>query len=147
MRFMTTTIGSAFAATTIGLLIFGPATAAFAARAPETSSTPASVLAFDQKIADGKIEITYAYLPVDGYVVIYEIDRQTKRGDGPLGHTALKAGPHIKFQVPITKVAASGTTVSAVVYSDADDKLGFDNSRDTPLWPDVIPTESRFLIK
>ena len=57
------------------------------------SQTAPSVIAFNQKLKNDQVSVTYAYLPSDGFLVVYGAEEGNRRAK-PLGRTELKAGDH-----------------------------------------------------
>jgi hypothetical protein len=60
------------------------------------------VIAFNQKPKNGQILITYAYLPSDGYLMIYEGDKNVSRGNKAIGKTRLCTCEGISLWVSLT---------------------------------------------
>lgn len=89
------------------------ATAAFA-----DSGTPASIIAFNQKPANGAVTITYAYLPKDGALDIFAVGPKGMREGKSLGNVALKPGDHRNVAVTLNAVPAKGTRLVAVIEKD-----------------------------
>ena len=113
----------------------------------ETSATPPSVLIFDQKPQDGQITVEYAYLPSNGYVVLYGADKNGQPIREPLGHIELKAGNHRKFSIKLNNAAQSSDSMWAALYVDKDSKPGFDETADASIWNDELPLENRFVVR
>lgn len=109
---------------------------------------PPSVLVFDQAHKNGAVNITYAYLPKKGYVVIYGADASGKPAGTPLAHMALEAGDHRDISVKLTEIPAAGSKLWASLYEDADGKPGFSKGADVSLWLDgKLPMENAFTIR
>ena len=113
----------------------------------ETSATPPSVLIFDQKPQDGQITVEYAYLPSNGYVVLYGADKNGQPVHEPLGHIELKAGDHRKIGIKLNNATQNGKTMWAALYVDKDSKPGFDKTADASIWNDELPLENRFVVR
>ena len=96
--------GRAGAAALVPIIIVGFTCAAQA----ETAAKPPSVLIFDQKLRNGEVTVEYAYLPTNGYVIVYGADKDGKAIREPLGHVELKAGDHRKFAIELHDRATSG---------------------------------------
>ena len=120
---------------------------AHAATASAQTTEP-SVMVFDQTIRDGKVSISYAYLPKNGYVVVYGASADGKSSGEPLGHTELKSGDHRNISVKLDRVPAAGTKLWASLYEDRDGKAGFVKGSDVSLWQGgTPPLENSFVIK
>lgn len=135
---------------TVGLasaFLTGLVMTAHAETSAAISTTPPSVLVLDQTPKDGKVLVEYAYLPNDGYVVLYGADKNGQPIRGPIGHAELKAGSHIKFNVKIDKPPQSGDSMWAALYVDKDNKPGFDKTADASIWNDKLPLENRFVVQ
>lgn len=131
-------------ATGLGLAFVGVATAAAQAATP---ATPPSITVFDQKVQANTLSVDYAYLPADGYIVIYGADKDGNPIKEPLGHAELKAGDHRGVKIEFKSAPKTGTTLWASLYSDKDGKPGFDRSGDAPFWNDALPMQNRFVIR
>jgi hypothetical protein len=140
----------------LGALCFVMAMAYAATAAPATApptgltaATEPSVLVFDQKIAGGQINVDYANLPRNGYVVIYSSGADGKPTQEPMGYAELKAGDHRNFKIKLNSTDApiAGSAMWASIYVDADNTPGFSKGSDTSIWNDGIPSGNRFLAK
>lgn len=98
------------AATLSTLLI---ANAAFA-----DSQKPASIIAFNQKSANGAVSLTYAYLPRNGAVDVYAVGPDGKLAGKSLGNVTLKAGDYRNVRVMLNPLPAKGTRLVAVIEKD-----------------------------
>ena len=107
------------------------------AGAPSTQSSmsPPSVLTFDQKPDGQSVLLRYAYLPKNGYVVIYGSGADGKPGDDPLGNIALNAGDHRDIKVKLDAAPAAKSQLWTALYEDSDVDAKFDKAKDKPLWP------------
>lgn len=118
-----------------------------------TAATPAptgepSVLVFDQPHKGGAVNISYAYLPKKGYVVIYAAGTSGKPSGEPLAHLPLEAGDHRNISVMLNTMPAPGTKLWATLYEDSDGKPGFTKGADVSLWANgKLPLENAFSIR
>jgi hypothetical protein len=114
---------------------------------PEAAAhTPASVLAFNQKLKDGTVAIDYVYLPESGYVAIFA-DENGKRSGKVLGFTALEKGSHINASVKVGDGVAPGSPLWASLYKDVDGDQLLDTQKDVAFWPNGDPSENQFMIE
>lgn len=112
------------------------------------SSTPPSVMVFDQSIRDGKVSVSYAHLPKDGYLVVYAANADGKPSGEPLGHAELKSGSHRDVAIKLDRVPAAGMKLWATLYEDRDGKAGFSKGADVAMWQgDRVPLQNGFVIK
>jgi hypothetical protein len=112
------------------------------------STNEPSVTVFDQQIRDGKINISYVYLPQNGYVVVYGASADGKPTGEPLGHIELKKGDHRDISVKLDKMPAAGTKLWASIYEDRDGKPGFAKGSDVSVWSEGrLPAENGFLVR
>lgn len=135
--------GRAGAAALVPIIIVGFTCAAQA----ETAAKPPSVLIFDQKLRNGEVTVEYAYLPTNGYVIVYGADKDGKAIREPLGHVELKAGDHRKFAIKLTTAPPVGESMWAALYVDKDGKPGFDRTVDASIWNDKLLVENRFIAR
>jgi hypothetical protein len=134
----------------IGLLMIGGTTLSANAAspvAPDQSQTPPSILVFDQKVDGSEVLIEYAYMPSDGYILVYGADKDGNKKGEPLGKLALEAGDHRKFKVPLTSAPPAGSAAWASLYANVDGKPGIDRNQDKSFWAQALPMENRFLIR
>lgn len=111
------------------------------------ATTPQSVLVYDQKINNKTVIIKYAYLPKDGFVVIYGSDASGKITGEPIGSAALKAGDHRDLRVTLANEPKAGTKLWAALYDDSDHKSSFDKT-DKPLWAmNKLPLQNMFKVE
>ena len=89
----------------------------------------------------------YAYLPSNGYVVLYGPDKNGQPIREPLGHIELKAGDHRKFSIKLNDATQSSDSIWAAIYVDKDSKPGFDKTADASIWNDELPLENRFVVR
>lgn len=147
---MTHTAKNSVVSCAIGLLMIGGATLpvyAMTAADDAPSRTPPSVLVFDQKMDGNDVLIEYAYMPADGYILVYGADKNGNRTAEPLGKLALKAGDHRRFTVPLTSPPAAGAAMWASLYANVDGKPGIDRSQDKSFWAQALPMENRFTVR
>ncbi len=112
------------------------------------STTEPSVMVFDQTIRDGKVSISYAYLPKNGYVVVYGASTDGKPSGEPFGHVDLKSGDHRDITIKLDRVPAAGTKLWASLYEDRDGKTGFSRGADVSLWQGgKLPLENSFVVR
>lgn len=133
-------------ATALGAAFIGATVMAVHAATPAGAGVP-SVLAFDQKAQGNQVSINYAYLPENGYVVIYGVGKNGKAIREPLGYAEVKAGDHRNMAVTLNAAPASGTQLWASLYRDKDSKAGFDKAADQSWWGTNLPAEGRFVIQ
>lgn len=124
-------------------LLIGTTIAAHAA----TSPNPPSVLFFNQKAEGKSVTLEYAHLPSNGYVVIYGADKEGKPVGEALGYVELKAGDHRNVKVELNRTAEAGQRLWASLYSDRDQKPGFDKTADLPFWGDQLPWQNQIVIQ
>ncbi|HVZ03764.1 DUF7282 domain-containing protein [Hyphomicrobium sp.] len=79
------------------------------------ASTPASIIARNQKLKNDAVSITYAYLPKDGSLGIYSVNASGKMSSSPLGKVSLKAGDHRDVSVSLKPAPKQGERLEAVV--------------------------------
>lgn len=118
----------------------------FAAHAANAATAP-SILVLDQKAENGEIVIEYAYLPADGYIVLYGVDKSGNAVRVAVGHASLKAGSHVKVPVKMDAAAASGSEMWATLYADKDQKPGFDKTADASIWNNALPLANKFVVR
>jgi hypothetical protein len=112
------------------------------------STTEPSVMVFDQAAKDGKVNISYAYLPKNGYVVVYGTSADGKVSGEPLGSASLKAGDHRDVAVKLSSQPAPGTKLWATIYEDRDGKQGPARGTDMAIWESsALPRENAFTIR
>lgn len=144
-------IGAAAGMALLGVLVAAAHATTATSPAPTTAaskySSEPSVLVFDQKPTGDQINVDYANLPSNGYVVIYSSGADGKVAKDVVGHAELKAGDHRNFKVKLTSVPQPGSALWASIYVDADGKPGFDDKKDSSIWSSGIPSGNRFLIK
>ena len=85
------------------------------ALAANRAATAPSVIALNQKIKNDDVSITYAYLPKDGTLAIFESNGSGKMTGKPIGQVALKAGEHRDVKVQLESQPTSGTRLRAVL--------------------------------
>jgi len=147
MRIATTMTAGRLAALACAATLIATAGTAVAA-IPAAATTEPSVLVFDQAPKNGAVNVSYAYLPQDGYVLIYSADADGKRSADPIGSAALKAGDHRDVSVKLTAAPAPGAKLLAVLYQDKDGKPGPTRGTDVSFWPDgKIPSENAFTVR
>ncbi len=120
---------------------------AFVTGATVAAHAVPSVLAFDQKVQGNELTLDYVMLPTDGYVVIYGADKDGKPMKESLGHAELKAGDHRAIKIKLGSAPQSGSTLWASLYTDKDNKPGFDKGGDAPIWREGLPLVNRFIVK
>jgi hypothetical protein len=104
--------------------------AAFAAETKMSSGTPhASIIAFNQKVKGDAVSIRYAFLPKDGELDVYAVDRSGKLGTRPLGKVSLKAGDHRDVEVTLNTSPKEGMRLQAVIGKSGQP---LNNSGDAP---------------
>jgi hypothetical protein len=146
---MTHSFKSQFLGAALGAALIGSTVLAAHAASPAASAAAGepSVLVFNQKAQGSQVTIDYAYLPANGYVVIYGADKNGNPSREPLGHAEVKAGDHRSMKISLSEQPASGTKLWATLYRDQDAKPGFDKSADQSWWGSALPAENRFVIQ
>lgn len=148
---MTQTTKTSIIACALGLLMIGgaglPSYANQPADADGVSRTPPSVLAMDQKIEGKEVLIEYAYVPTNGYLILYGADKDGKKTGEPIGQLALNAGDHRKLKVQLTSVPPAGSALWASLYANVDGKPGIDPAQDKSVWAQAVPSENRFYVR
>lgn len=110
--------------------------------------TDPSVLVFDQPLSGEQVNVSYAYLPRDGYIVIYGADTTGKPVGDPLGSATAKAGSHVNVKVKLDKPPTAGSKMWVSLYDDKDGKPGFVKGPDTAVWnAGRLPMENQFTIR
>lgn len=105
----TTALGLALVATVFA----GGSALAASSMYPDTPN--ASVIAFNQKAKGNSVSINYAFLPQNGTLAIYPINRSGKVGATPLGKISLQAGDHRNVDVALNSSPKKGTRLQAVI--------------------------------
>lgn len=108
--------------------------------------TDPSLIVFDQKADGGSINLSYVFLPHNGYVALYGSDADGKVTGDVLGYVPLPSGDHRNVTVKIDKAPESGTTLWASLYRDVDGDKKLDKEQDKPFWPNGKPLENSFNI-
>jgi hypothetical protein len=138
------------AALVLPLAVAVPALAAPTADAGPSAaaeSAPPSVLVFDQAAKDGQVKISYAYLPKNGYVVVYGTTPDGKRTAAPLGSKSLPRGDHRDIAIKLDSTPGPGTKLWASIYEDRDGKPGPAKGTDVSIWNDKLPLENSFVVR
>lgn len=139
---------SLFEKTRFAIFAAAPALAVtLAAGAALAMTTPPSVTVLNQAVKSNAVDITYAYLPTSGHVVVLGSDANGKLGDRILGSAEMKAGDHRDFKVNLTEAPKPGEKLWVSLYDDTDGKPGFDMKADKPVWGDRIPLQNAFIVK
>lgn len=100
------------------------------------SQTPPSVIVFNQKPKADQINVTYAYMPAPGHLVIYGSE-DGKPGANVVGSVKLEAGDHRDVAVKLDKTLPAGTSLWASLT----------NSEKQSFWSNRLPLQNEFLIK
>ena len=125
----------------------GLAIIAAAAGSVLAASTPlGSVLAFDQKAAK-EITVTYAFLPRDGYAVVYRGGTAIKPGTEIIGSTPLKSGDHRDVKIALSEPLKPGQRVWVKLHEDKDGDGAFKKGADPLKTSQVISPEQAFIVK
>lgn len=111
------------------------------------STTPASILVFDQKLASGQIDISYAYLPQKGYIAVYALDADGKAAGEALATMPMAAGDHRNVKVELKQAPKAGAQLWATLYQDVDDDGKFDKAKDQRIGGDMNPVDSKFTVE
>lgn len=127
--------------------IVGAAMPAAAVTATGATTTPPSVLVFDQKVSGGAVDVKYAYLPSKGYVAVLASDANGKPSGAPLGVQAITAGDHRDVKVALSGQPKTGDKLWVSLYFDSDGQAGFDAKADKPVWPDGVPTMNTLIVQ
>lgn len=103
-----------------GMASFLLAATASAATTPNnaaiaTPGTHASVIAMNQKPKGDTVSVTYAYLPKDGSLAIFNSDPSQGQSTKPIGQVSLTAGGHRDIQVQLSNPPKAGTKLWAAV--------------------------------
>ncbi len=116
-----------------------------AAAAQRNASTPnPSVIVWNQKVEGKTVKLTYAYLPKDGFVVIYGSDAAGKMSGQPLGNAAIPAGDHRDVKVTLTTEPKKGSKLWATLYEKTDKNGKFDD-KDQAVWKSgELPLQNMF---
>ena len=115
----------------------------------EGSTTPPSVMAFNQSAGSKSIVVDYAYLPENGYVAVYKSDEAGKPTGEPIGYTQAKQGDHRQFEIELKEAPAKGDRLWVALYKDADQDPSFKpGAGDKPVWSKSdLPAENMFELK
>ena len=127
-------------AVVVALVVLGAPLAGHAAVSktePNMPQTAPSVIALNQKLKKDQVTVTYAYLPVDGYLVIYGSDKNGHRGDKPLGRIELKAGDHRNVAVKLDSAPATGSALWVSLSGENQESY----------WPKTLPLENKFKVQ
>lgn len=111
-----------------------------------TATTPPSVIAMSQSVQNGEVTLDYAYLPANGYAVIYA-DENGKPSSAPLGSVELKAGDHRFIKVKLSSKPDKGDRLWVSLYSDKDSKPGFDRKGDASFWSGGLPPINQITVQ
>jgi hypothetical protein len=141
---MTKEMKSTLFGTTLGALFV--ASAASVAGAAMPISDP-SIIAMSQKIENGAVTLDYAYLPTNGYAVVYGVDKSGNPLKEPLGVKELAAGDHRGVKIAIKTDPPKGSTLWVSLYSDKDGKPGFSTQGDVSFWPGEIPRVNKITVE
>lgn len=116
-----------------------------ATRAEAEQSRPhPSALVLDQKLDGNTVNLTYAYMPEDGFIAIYKGMDGAASGK-PIGTAALPAGDHRDVKVKLSTSVDSGTELFVSLAKGRGD--AYDESKHESVWQmGEIPTESRFKV-
>jgi hypothetical protein len=112
----------------------------------QTTPSP-SLLVFNQKLQGDSVDVKYAYMPKDGFIVVYGSDSSGRIGNKPLGSAAIKAGDQRDVKVALTTKPKSGSKLWATLYNDADGNAKFDGN-DAAVWTvSQLPLQNEFQIE
>ncbi len=117
------------------------------AAAAGVSPTPPDIIVFNQKLTGKGVDVAYAYLPAQGYLVVYGMDASGKPTAEPLATLPLAAGDHRNVKVEFSKAPAAGTALWASLYKDVDGDKAFDKSKDVSFWGEQQPVVNQFQIQ
>jgi hypothetical protein len=133
--------GLAVAGGLSALLILGVTVSAHAA------TTDPSVIAFSQRFEKEHFVLDYAFLPSNGYAVVYGADKDGKPIREPLGIAELKAGDHRGVRIKLNSTPEKGAKLWVSLYSDKDGKPGFDRKGDVSFWQGDLPAENQVTVQ
>lgn len=101
------------------------------------SQTPPSITVFNQKPKSGEINVTYAFMPSAGHLVIYGSNSSGKADKDVVASMKLDAGAHNNIGVKLDKDLPAGTSLWASLT----------NSEKQPFWKKQLPLQNEFIIK
>ena len=129
-------LARAFAAS---LMIVGLPISAYAVveNSGATSTTAPSVIVFNQKPKAGEINVTYAFMPSAGHLVIYGSNSSGKPDKDIVGSVKLDAGSHNDVAVKLDKDLPAGSSLWASLT----------NAEKQSFWKTSLPLENEFIIK
>lgn len=130
-----------------GAVVLGGTKAALAVTAAGASTTPPSVIVFNQKLNSGAVDITYANIPAKGYLVVMGSDAQGMANGAPLGSASIGAGDHRNVKVKLTGEVKAGDRLWVLMALDSDNKPGYDAAADQAVWAGKLPAENMFLVQ
>jgi hypothetical protein len=122
------------------------ASGAYAVTGPAANQTPPSVIVFDQKIANGAVDVTYANIPAKGFVAVLDSDKKGMPAK-VLGAEAVTPGDHRELKIKLTTPPKTGEKLWVSMYLDSDGKPGFDAKADKPVWSTSLPDENAFMVR
>lgn len=136
-----------YALATLGSALPAAAVLLIATGALANSPRP-SVIVLDQPVKNKAIDITYANLPRDGFVVVLGSDAHGKPMlTSQIGVAELKAGDHRNIKVMLTGATRPGEKLWVSLYDDADGKPGFNVKADRAYWTGKLPAQNAFVVK
>jgi hypothetical protein len=105
-----------------------------------------SVIVFNQKGDGGSVKLTYAYLPKDGYAVVFGANENGAMSGKTLGTTELKAGDHRDVSIKLESAPKKGEHLAVGLYLEGNGDKTFDKS-DHAVWQvSEIPAANMFMI-
>lgn len=94
-----------------------------------TENVTPSVIAMDQKLQNGEVSVTYAYLPGDGRLTILSVDPDGNAAPTVLGSTDLSAGDHRNVTVKLSETPQQGAQLKARIEASADQPFAGSDER------------------
>jgi hypothetical protein len=101
------------------------------------SQTAPSVIVFNQKPKSSEINVTYAFMPAAGHLVLYGSNSEGKANDNVVASMKLDAGAHNDVSVKLNKDLPAGTSLWASLT----------NADKQPFWKKSLPLQNEFVIK
>lgn len=100
------------------------------------AQTPPSVIAFNQQAKNNQVKITYAYLPSDGFVEVFQSNPQGDPASKPIGRAEMKAGDHRDFQVKLNAEPQKGSLLWIALAND-----------DSQQWKKTLPAANKIKVE
>jgi hypothetical protein len=100
------------------------------------AQTPPSVIAFNQQVKNDQVKITYAYLPSDGFVEVFQSNPQGDSASKSIGQAEMKAGDHRDFQVKLNVEPQKGSLLWIALAND-----------DSQQWKKTLPAANKIKVE